>query len=321
MRLKVKKRDGNVVQFDSEKIEVAIQKAYTEVKGHEMSKMVVGDIIGQIVSKCSEYDYRKRPIEIEEIQDIVENALIHNGYWDVAKAYIRYRYKREIVRNSNNDFFNAIGEKLNGSNIENQNANVDEQSFGGRRGEATNVMMKQYALDNIVSSMSKNNHLNNEIYIHDLDSYAVGMHNCLSIPFDDLLSNGFNTRQTDIRPANSINTAFQLLAVIFQLQSLQQFGGVSATHLDWTMVPYVRKSFYKHYVDGMKFCNFSHNIPESHWLNNFAEVCNSEMSIDDEYYKELVSVYYYALTMTKRELQQAVEGMYHNLNCVRAAKQ
>ena len=78
----------------------------------------------------------------------------------------------------------------------------------------------------------------------DLDSYAAGMHNCLSIPFDDLLTKGFHTRQTDVRPANSINTAMQLVAVIFQLQSLQQFGGVSATHLDWTMVPYVKKSFF-----------------------------------------------------------------------------
>jgi ribonucleoside-triphosphate reductase len=85
------------------------------------------------------------------------------------------------------------------------------------------------------------NHLNNEIYIHDLDSYATGSHNCLSIPFDKLLAEGFNTRQTDVRPAASINTAFQLIAVIFQLQSLQQFGGVSATHLDATFVPYVRK--------------------------------------------------------------------------------
>ena len=96
--------------------------------------------------------------------------------------------------------------------------------------------------------MSRNNHLLNIIYIHDLDSYAVGMHNCLSFPFDKILAKGFNTRQTDIRPANSINTAFQLVAVCFQLQSLQQFGGVSATHLDWTMVPFVRKSFLKHYI-------------------------------------------------------------------------
>ena len=68
--------------------------------------------------------------------------------------------------------------------------------------------MKQYALDYIISPMARDNHINNEIYIHDLDSYAVGMHNCLSVPFDDLLAKGFNTRQTDVRPANSVNTAF-----------------------------------------------------------------------------------------------------------------
>ena len=91
-------------------------------------------------------------------------------------------------------------------------------------GEANRLVTKQYALDYCMTRKSRRNHLNNEIYIHDLDSYAVGMHNCLSIPFDDLLKNGFNTRQTDVRPAKSINTAMQLVAVLFQLQSLQQFG-------------------------------------------------------------------------------------------------
>jgi len=82
---------------------------------------------------------------------------------------------------------------------------------------------------------------------------AIGSHNCLSIPFDKLLAEGFNTRQTDVRPAGSINTAMQLVAVIFQLQSLQQFGGVAATHLDVSMVPYIRKSFLKHFKDGLKY--------------------------------------------------------------------
>jgi ribonucleoside-triphosphate reductase len=58
------------------------------------------------------------------------------------------------------------------------------------------------------------------------------MHNCLTNPIDKLLAEGFTTRQTDVRPASSVNTAMQLVAVIFQLQSLQQFGGVSASHLD-----------------------------------------------------------------------------------------
>ena len=130
--------------------------------------------------------------------------------------------------------------------------------------------------------------------------------NCLSIPFDDLLANGFNTRQTDIRPASSVNTAFQLVAVIFQLQSLQQFGGVSATHLDWTMVPYVRKSFWKHFKDGMTYIGkINMNIED---MPN-----NSERSITDPTYTSCEEVYKYAMDMTQRELAQAVEGLYHNL--------
>ena len=116
-----------------------------------------------------------------------------------------------------------VAKKLNGTNIVNQNANVDEASFGGRKGEANNELMKWFALNNCMSKRSRK-HENNEVYEHDLDSYAVGMHNCLSIPFDKLLREGFNTRQTDIRPASSVNTAFQLVAVIFQLQSLSSLA-------------------------------------------------------------------------------------------------
>ena len=546
---------------------------------------------------------------------------------DVAKAYIKYREMRTKERNWNNEMMRAAEEKLTGAKIDNQNANVDEHSFGGRRGEFDSVIAKQYALDNCMSKMARENHLNNEIYIHDLDAYAVGMHNCcaretkfcttndgvrsfedykdgdkvsvltpyaihrmatvhsygvqklnkitfsfagqrfvterftanhrwiladgtettelkvgdqlkkapvtirineeenceykeafweqatdkekyywclgfvladgteayrwshgkknedikfvrmrlcgdkvkwesrfaqlkhstkemangdlyltfsstigfrkqfpdltqmtrgekgalmaglyaadgqhsgsrksilttdeqiasfiedeapalgwfilnikdktgektnyktrgftkeytfigdankyywtvidiqedaeeevwcldvedlhafvlpngittgncLSIPFDDLLAKGFNTRQTDVRPANSINTAMQLVAVLFQLQSLQQFGGVSATHLDWTMVPYVRKSFYKHYIDGLKYCEDI--IPINKPNKSIAE-----LSIKDSWYASDVyeKAYKYALDMTQKELIQAVEGMYHNLNTLQS---
>ena len=113
---------------------------------------------------------------------------------DVARAYIRYRYKKEIARNYQKDFIDAIREKLEGRNIVNQNANVDEHSFGGRNGEASSVVNKKLALDYIISPMAREHHINNEIYIHDLDHYYLGDHNCLSIPFDELLAKGFNTR-------------------------------------------------------------------------------------------------------------------------------
>lgn len=136
------------------------------------------------------------------------------------------------------------------------------------------------------------------------------MHNCLSIPFDDLLANGFKTKQTDVRPASSVNTAFQLVAVIMQLQSLQQFGGVAATHLDWTMVPYVRKSFWKHYKDGLKY------IAE---MDEPVLDCDpADVSITDPLYVSEPMIFNYALAMTKKEIHQAVEGMYHNLNTLQS---
>ena len=214
---------------------------------------------------------------------------------DVAKSYIRYRYKKEVAREVKTDFFDAIGEKLEARNVQNQNANVDEHSFGGRIGEAAAVMTKAYALDNLVSKMARENHEGNMVYIHDLDNYAIGSHNCLTIPFDDLLAKGFNTRQTDVRPANSVNTAFQLIAVIFQLQSLQQFGGVSASHIDWTMIPYVRKSFYKHWRDGCEYVEDYEN-PDAELRHP------EECPIDDIYYTKRENAYKYAMDMTIREV-------------------
>lgn len=301
----VLKRNGKKVNFDKRKIETAINKAYFEVyaKDAPFSAEIADEI-----EKAAHIE--GDDINVEDIQDMVEDMLMEEDRV-VAKAYIRYRYKRGVIRSCSGEFIRAISEKIEASNVQNQNANVDENSFGGRVGEATNEMMKQYALDYCVSDMARRNHLANEIYIHDLSSYAIGNHNCLSIPFDKLLAKGFNTRQTDIRPANSINTAFQLLAVIFQLQSLQQFGGVSATHLDWTMVPYVRKSFVKHWKDGYHYIAKANDELDWDYLIT--------VSIKDRCFSEkFPEVYQYALNMTERELQQAVEGMFHNLNTLQS---
>ena len=300
------KRNGEKVPFDSHKIYDAVLKAFNEVfpthcdRNKDNSKFVTTRVCERIVEDT---------MSVEDIQDIVEDVLM--GYDKaVAKAYITYRYRRSMARDEYKALMNDVKEKLSANNVQNQNANVDEYSFGGRIGEAADLVMKRYALEYCMSDMARNNHLNNEIYVHDLSNYPVGNHNCMSIPFDDLLAKGFNTRQTDVRPAQSVNTAFQLLAVIFQLQSLQQFGGVSSTHLDWTMVPYVRKSFWKHFKDGLKYINQDTSATDL----NF----DSTLSIEDEVYKVAGSVYDYAMDMTTKEVYQAVEGMYHNLNTLQS---
>ena len=312
----IQKRDGRLVPFDKMKIVDAVLAAFKDTDNGELSDYAyikagnIADYIGEVANE--------RELTIEEIQDMVQNGLMSTKRKDVATNYILYRAERTRERNKRSQMMQEIGKKIQASDVQNQNANVDEYSFGGRRGEAANSLMKQYALDNLISKMARENHLKNEIYIHDLDSYAVGMHNCLSIPFDDLLEKGFNTRQTDIRPANSVNTAFQLVAVIFQLQSLQQFGGVSATHLDWTMVPYVRKSFAKHFKDGLRYIagidanDIDYQI--DFMLNNIVDYSIA----DDEWEAYNHNAYQYAMDMTVKETQQAVEGMYHNLNTLQS---
>ena len=309
---KIIKRDGRLVDFDQNKIIDAVLAAFRAVDGKETDYALIkaGNIADYIKEKA---ETSSSLLDVESIQDMVQNGLMSTKRKDVAEAYILYRYERNRERNRKSDLLKTIGKHLMASDVKNQNANVDEYSFGGRRGEAANALMKDYALNYCMSDMARKNHLNNIIYIHDLDSYAVGMHNCLSIPFDDLLAKGFNTRQADIRPANSINTAFQLVAVIFQLQSLQQFGGVAATHLDWTMVPYVRKSFYKHYCEGIKYI--------ARWRYDTVidlSIFKDTLSIDNELYKQYPLIYEYAMDMTIKETQQAVEGMYHNLNTLQS---
>ena len=301
--MKVVKRDGTEVDFQGEKIRNAILKAFID-KGYTINS-TIDDFVAKVEN---EIESLNKTLNVEEIQDIVVKKLMSSKYKDVASAYIEYRALHEMARNQYKELMDAVSEKLMASDVQNQNANVDEKSFGGRIGEMADLVAKKYALDYLVSPMAKANHLNNEIYIHDLGHYATGDHNCLSVPFDKLLAQGFNTRQTDVRPAQSINTAFQLVAVIFQLQSLQQFGGVSATHLDWTMIPYVRKSFVKHWNDGCKYVEGSliRGIPP---LN---------ASIEDDYFKKMPKAYQYALDMTTKECYQAVEGMYHNLNTLQS---
>ena len=308
------KRDGSKVPFNKQKVINAINKALIEVDGKLYETETAEEIAEAIEANVIGADLIGEVLTVEDIQDRVEDFLMQSERRDVARAYIRYRYKKEVARGHRDDFIKAIGEKLSASNVQNQNANLDEKSFGGRIGEASSYMTKDYALNYIVSDMARKNHLNNMIYIHDLDNYAVGSHNCLTVPFDKLLAKGFNTRQCDIRPANSVNTAFQLVAVIFQLQSLCQFGGVSASHIDWTMVPYVRKSFYKHWKNAVLYVSDMDDLDAGYLIEGY----NDKMSIDDPKYQKYEKLYRYARAMTSKEIYQAVEAMYHNLNTLQS---
>lgn len=328
--MEVIKRDGRTVKFDKRRIIDAILKAAASAESpvqdttKQLAETIAEDIINSLPTNSSS--------SVEEIQDLVESSLMGSNRKDIAKSYVLYRDKRTRVREHNGTMSKQIAKRLKSKNVDNQNANVDEKSFGGKIGAISGDVMKDYALYHCMSKMSRDNHINNMIYIHDLDHYAVGDHNCLTIPFDDLLAKGFSVRQTDIRPAGSVGTAFQLIAVIFQLESLQQFGGVSASHLDWTMVPYVRKSLLKHYIfeylkstDEFYSMDFSEMSQEEidEWVKTNRHKYLDAWSLKDEDFyigssKLDNKLYQRALFETRQEVFQSAEAMYHNLNSLQS---
>ena len=318
------KRDGKLQRFNKDKINQAILGATLETYP-DCSLKDFKDDISELTKEIEEKVFNEfgDNVFIEDVQDTIERELMKYDQL-IAKNFITYRYRHALARDRYASLMKDVKKKLMAVDPQHQNANVDEKSFNGRKGEVTDLLMKKIALEDYMSETSRRNHVDNIVYIHDLTDYAVGSHNCLTIPFDKLFKEGFNTRQTDVRPPQSINTAFQLLAVIFQLQSLQQFGGVSASHLDWTMIPFVRKSFYKHYIDALAFIedvDLENNEEKMKLFTKYGipsyETVET-ISIDDKKVYSCDKAYKYALKHTVKETDQAAESMYHNLNTLQS---
>jgi ribonucleoside-triphosphate reductase len=179
-----------------------------------------------------------------------------------------------------------------------------------------------------------------------LDSYSAGEHNCLSLDVDDLLHRGVAIKQTDLRGSRSVNTAFQVIAVLFQIQSLVQFGGVATTHIDWTLVPYVRYSLIKHLADIIAYeLDKDEDVIKNKIYNKLLKVNKIKYTDADKKDKidELVHDYMIdfigqlttvtkailnrddvnkpitrALRRTKRETEQGAEGFIHNCNSLQS---
>lgn len=340
--MQVIKRDGTIQDFKPENIHRAVSKANSR-SSEKLDEEKIEKVVSSAISFVK--NLKKGEIDVEEIHKAVENALMKNNCFEVARKYMSYRQERDAKRFKKLPLVGIMESKLfvkKGEGVH-QNANLDEFSFGGRKGEMDSAFLKEHALNYYISPKFAKNHINNRVYIHDLDSYILGMHNCLSVPMDELLSKTVHTRQVLIRPAGSANTAFQLIAVYFQLQSLQQFGGVAATHVDWTLVPYVRKSFMKHYLvaylkstdefqklDLPDLMFQDYRTEDGVWRNKLDDWIKEHkkeflqrlsLSEEDFYFdnKKLDKNFRQAAILdTISEVKQGAEGMLHNLNSLQS---
>lgn len=296
---KVIKRDGREVEFDKNKIINAIRKAMKSV--------------GIITMNCletkiaDEIHNLNRAIEVEKIQDIIEEKLMASDYKDVAKAYIIYRNERTKNREKKSELVKKVMVRVNSEVDNHSNANVDEMSFSGREKEAASDIGKTIALDfGGLSNDVANAHREMLVYQHDLEKAIYGVHNCLNLNFQEIFTNGFRTRNGDVRPPTSFSTACQLVAVAFQCQSQIQFGGVGTIHLDYDLAPFVKMSFSKHFKDGLKYIENANT--------EYIEHIPSNIGIEDGEAKSWSKAYEYAIDMLEKEGRQATQALYHNLN-------
>lgn len=302
----VVKRDKREKSFQRSHIESAIYSAICEVK--EYDRDVCLDI--EVADLVEEYleDNNIECIGVEEIQDVIVDILKVQDN-EVAIAYQRYRKEREIQRIKNSKKERFYNEVLQCTNIDNDNANVNQASFSGRKYRIADYEQKQYALRNLISKEGREAFEQGEIYYHDLASYAIGEHNCSFLNIDNGLKDGFVTRNGDVRTASNYSTACQLIAVMFQCQSQVQYGGVGANHIDFSLDDSVKKSFKKHFKKGLKWLENKTKDEIEYILGSWI------MSIDDDRYKDIsIKAYDFAYDELNKEGKQATEGLYHNLN-------
>lgn len=305
------KRDGRKTEFKSEKIRSAMIAAFNECYKGEAG---YSDKLFQFNTLCADVENHIEEIckvtdcAVEEIQDYVVNRL-NESYPTVGSAYQRYREKRTAIREKNGvkktlmDKMKDIFQTEEGEQL---NANIDDRVWSAKTKAVSDTFIREYANEHR-SEYITNNHKDMRVYIHDSDSWSgdVGIHNCLQLDLKDILMNGLITKQVDIAPARSVSTACQQTALAFQLQSLNQYGGVAAM-IDFAYEPFVRLSFYKHFVKGLKFVeNLEIDfVKDDDWIFNH--------SINDKEYLNHYSAHKYAMTMLKDEVNQGIQSLWHN---------
>ena len=240
--MKVIKRDGRVVDYDREKISVAIQKANKEVKPKERASK---EDIKAVIEYIEDLD--KKRMLVEDIQDIIEEQLMELGKYELAKKYIVYRYTRALVRKANTtdqsikELIEGESEYWNNENS-NKNATVVTTQRDYLAGITSTDITRRFLLpEDIVKA-----HDEGIIHFHDADYFAQNaLHNCDLINLDDMLQNGTNINGVMIEKPHKFLTAMTIATQIITAVTSSQYGGaiVTMTHL----APFVRESYNRIY--------------------------------------------------------------------------
>ena len=313
---KIIKRDGEIVDFNPEKITEAICKAglVTEEFKRDRAKQIAEKAL-----KRMETEIKQRTPNVEQIQDIVEQVLMESAFKRTAKEYITYRQERNRIREAKSNLMSiyktiAIADASEDSDVKRGNANVDGNSAMGKMLQFGAEGSKIFAKTILMQPEFAKAHDNGEIHIHDLDFYATGTLTCCQTdPLKLFADGGFDTGHGHLRTPNSIRSYGALAAIILQANQNEQHGGQSIPNFDYAMAPGVDKSFRKILKRNLKqyekYTGKKLNIDEQ----KLEHVTYGDMK-ELKKLKIPEAVVESASEETERQTFQAMEGFIHNLN-------
>ena len=229
--LYVVKRDGREVKFDSNKIANAIKKSSDEI-GDKLEENQIDECIQRVIEYIELS--KKEKVSVEEVQNLVEKALVDSNHKNIQRAYSSYRRERTRIREIKSDLMKAI--KKIGVETDRDNANVGN-NFSSKLLRIASESNKWHNLYNMPKYLAKAHEVG-EVYFHDLDSYNLTV-NCLHIPTGEILKKGFNTGYGTINSPKRIETAAELSCILLQSTQNDMFGGQSHPDFDNDMAEFI----------------------------------------------------------------------------------
>ncbi len=231
MTMKIIKRNGSEADFDLNKIIVAVTKANSASEKEELTASQIKDIAEYVEFKIQKAN---RALSVEEIQDVVENQIMAQGAFDVARRYVKYRYNRSLIRKSNttdNQILTLI--ECNNEEVKQENSNKNPTVNSVQRDYMAGEVSKDLTKRILLPAEIVEAHENGIIHFHDADYFAQHMHNCDLVNLEDMLQNGTVISGTMIERPHSFSTACNIATQIIAQIASSQYGGqsISLSHL------------------------------------------------------------------------------------------
>ena len=300
---RVIKRDGTVVEFNKERIENAIKKTF-EQSSREPNIKLIEKISTQIE------ELPDKVLSVEEIQDIVVKKLMASSEKDIAMSYQSYRTIKTEIREKEKSIYKQIAELVDASDekLLAENANKDAKTISVQRDLLAGISSRDYYLNKIVPEHIKVAHIKGEIHLHDLDYLLFRETNCELVDIETMLKGGCNIGNAKMLEPNSVDVAVGHIVQIIASVSSNTFGGCSIPYLDRALVPYIKKTFKKHFLRGVKY------------IDDLKEEQIEELKKEDIEYSNLElknkypKTYEYSLDMTEESVKQAMQGLEYEIN-------